>query len=179
MEELNKLQPVTVVSTGGTIEKTYDEEEGNLSNRGPVIQEIIEGRLRLPHTKLEVFSLMNKDSLEMTDGDRLLLSTFIKERMPNKAPIVVLHGTDTMALSAQYCQQKFPQPLVAVVFTGAMRPIGLENSDALQNVAEAILASTLLSPGIYISFHGRVFTLPGVRKNTKKGTFEKTPSSLS
>ena len=169
---LKSQQQITVVSTGGTIEKTYDEEEGTLANRGPVIRETINRRLRLPHTDLRVFSLMAKDSRDMTDKDRRYLAAFIKEKAVETNPIVVLHGTDTMALSAEHCLREIPRPRVPIVFTGAMRPLGLEHSDALQNVAEAILASKLLSPGVYISFHGQVFIVPGVQKNTQKGTFE-------
>ena len=86
-------------------------------------------------------------------------------------PMVVLHGTDTMAKTAQFIQQNLG-PRVPVVFTGAMKPMGFDDSDATQNVLEAMMAAKILSPGIYISFHNRIFTVPGVRKNKEQGTFE-------
>ncbi|PIP91818.1 MAG: asparaginase [Bdellovibrionales bacterium CG12_big_fil_rev_8_21_14_0_65_38_15] len=168
----NRAQDIVVITTGGTIEKTYDESDGSLANRESVIKARIMSRLRLPYTGLQVFSVMSKDSLFMTDDDRSLLIQFIKAQLEKNIPIVILHGTDTMAISAERCFQDIKDPKVPIVFTGAMKPLGFEDSDALQNVTEALLASKLVSPGIYLSFHGRVFKVPGVKKNRDRGTFE-------
>ena len=168
----NRAQDIVVITTGGTIEKTYDESDGSLANRESVIKARIMSRLRLPYTGLQVFSVMSKDSLFMNDDDRSLLIQFIKAQLEKNIPIVILHGTDTMAVSAERCFQDIKDPKVPIVFTGAMKPLGFEDSDALQNVTEALLASKLVSPGIYLSFHGRVFKVPGVKKNRDRGTFE-------
>lgn len=172
----NRAQEIVVITTGGTIEKTYDEFDGSLSNRESVIKSKITSRLRLPYTNIQVFSVMNKDSLFMTDEDRSLLLQFIRAQLEKKIPIVVLHGTDTMAVSAELCAKEIKSPLVPIVFTGAMKPLGFEDSDAIQNVTEALLASKLLAPGVYLSFHGRVYNVPGVRKNRERGTFEQLDS---
>ena len=72
-----------------------------------------------------------------------------------------------------YQQLKESKELCApIVFTGAMKPMGFEDSDSNQNVTEALLAAKILSPGVYISFHNQVFELPNVRKNKEKRTFE-------
>jgi L-asparaginase len=63
-------------------------------------------------------------------------------------------------------------PAQPIVFTGAMKPMGFEDSDAAQNITEALLATKILKPGVYISFHNRVFELPRVRKNKETRTFE-------
>ena len=174
---LNKPQKVIVISAGGTIEKTYDESDGRLKNKGPTIEHMIHRRLRLPYTDVQVFSILAKDSLDMTDEDRTLLKTVIGTKLFQKVPLIVLHGTDTMNISADYCFETLPSSLpVPIVFTGAMRPLGVEDSDALQNVTEAILASTLLESGIYICFHGRVHKVPGVKKNKTTKTFERITS---
>src|SRR5690606_41746712 len=111
-------------------------------------------------------------SLFMTDDDRQLLLHFVRSQLEKKIPIVILHGTDTMAVSAELCQRELKDPQVPIVFTGAMKPLGFEDSDALQNVTEALLASKILAPGVYLSFHGRVFSVPGAKKNRERGTFE-------
>ena len=172
--EKNASQSVSIITTGGTIEKTYDEFDGTLENRGTSIRNRILSKLRLPYTQIEVNPLMSKDSLYMDDQDRELLVTKVVELLKKGQPIVVLHGTDTMELSAKVCYEKIPLPHVAVVFTGAMIPMGFEDSDATQNVTEALLAAKLLPPGFYISFHNQIFPLPHVRKNKEKRTFEKT-----
>ena len=168
----NAKTKIIVISTGGTIEKTYDEHDGTLENRGPVIKQSIIERMRLPYTSLEVHSLFSKDSLHMTDADREMLCQSIKSFVPLNCPIVVLHGTDTMALSAQYCFERIKNLSAPVVFTGAMKPLGFDDSDATQNVTEALLACKLLTVGIYISFHNRIFQVPKVRKNPSLRTFE-------
>lgn len=169
---MNRPQDIVVITTGGTIEKTYDESDGSLANRESIIKARIMSRLRLPYTNLQVFSVMSKDSLFMTDDDRSLLIQFIKSQLEKNIPIVILHGTDTMSVSAHQCFDEIKNPQVPIVFTGAMKPLGFEDSDALQNVTEALLASKLIEAGIYLSFHGRVFKVPGVRKNRDRGTFE-------
>ena len=171
--ELNPVESLVVISVGGTIEKVYDERDGALKNRGSVIKEKIGSRLRLAYTDLRVFSLMAKDSLDMTGEDRDLLAGFVATMIKESCPVVVLHGTDTMALSAEHCLEALAPLEVPLVFTGAMRPLGLEGSDALQNIAEALLAARLAKPGVYISFHGRLLRVPGVRKNREKMTFER------
>lgn len=168
----NQIQDVIIITTGGTIEKTYDEFDGSLQNRGTSIRNRILSKMRLPYTNIIVEPLLSKDSLYMTDADRELIADTIQEKMKLNCPIVVLHGTDTMSISAEYCFNKITQPNVTVVFTGAMIPMGFDDSDAAQNVIEALLAAKLLPAGYYISFHNQIFPLPKVRKNKEKGTFE-------
>lgn len=163
---------IIIMTTGGTIAKTYDEFEGSLDNRQNEIKEKIDSRLRLPYTDLSVFSILEKDSLHMTDYDRTLISKTIDNNLSKNCPIVILHGTDTMTKTAEAYLNHNPTPPVPIIFTGAMRPLGMEESDAMQNITEALLAAKLLEPGVYISFHNKVFRVPNVRKNREKRTFE-------
>lgn len=166
------IQDVIIITTGGTIEKTYNEFDGSLENRGTSIKNRILSKMRLPYTNITVYPVLSKDSLYMTDADRSLIATTIKDQMQQGCPIVVLHGTDTMSLTAETCVKDLGPPPVPVVFTGAMIPMGFEDSDAAQNVTEALLATKLLPPGFFISFHNQIFKVPQVRKNKEKGTFE-------
>ncbi len=164
---------VLIITTGGTIEKTYNEFDGSLENRGTSIRNRILSKMRLPYTDIEVHPLMSKDSLYMTEQDREEIAEAIQQKIRLQSPIVILHGTDTMALSAEYCFNKISNPGVAVVFTGAMIPMGFDDTDASQNVTEALLAAKILPPGFYISFHNQIFQVPNVQKNREKGTFER------
>lgn len=163
---------VIIITTGGTIEKTYDEFDGSLENRGTIIKNRILSKLRLPYTYIHIVPLMSKDSLFMDDTDRELLAKTVLEEVKKDSPIVVLHGTDSMAQSAKHCFERIKNLSVPVVFTGAMIPMGFEDTDATQNVTEALLAAKLLSPGFYISFHNQIFEVPHVQKNKEKRTFE-------
>ncbi len=170
--ENNTKQKIILITTGGTIEKTYDESNGSLTNRESIIQKHILSKLRLPYTEVHLFNIINKDSLNFTDYDRTLLAKTISLQMEKGCPIVILHGTDTMARSAEFCLKNIANISVPVVFTGAMKPMEITDSDAAQNVTEALVASKVLESGIYISFHGKVFNVPGVRKNPIARTFE-------
>lgn len=168
----NAPKDILIITTGGTIEKTYDEFDGSLENRGTSIKNRILSKLRLPYTNIIVHPLLSKDSLYMDDNDREMISDAIKLDLKKNAPIVILHGTDTMALTANYCYERIADPKVPVVFTGAMVPMGFDDTDATQNVTEAMLAAKLLPPGFYISFHNQIFKVPHVQKNKEKRTFE-------
>lgn len=167
------MKDVLIMTTGGTIEKSYDEFDGSLANRESQIKERILKKLRLPYTRIHVFSLMAKDSLHMTDYDRTLILKTVESHLAKNKPIVILHGTDTMAKTAGLLYENLKDKLkVPIIFTGAMKPMGFEDSDAGQNVTEALLAAKIMKPGVYISFHNKIFELPNVRKNKEKRTFE-------
>ncbi len=175
--EKNHVQDIQLISTGGTIEKSYSESDGSLKNRDSFIRQTIVERLRLPYTRLHIMNIINKDSLYFTDYDRNILVKTIKSQLEKEIPLIVLHGTDTMAKSAQYVYSHLNDAkdlTVPIIFTGAMKPMGFVDSDAFQNVTESLYAAKIVGPGIYISFHGQLFKVPGVRKNHAKRTFEYT-----
>ena len=64
-------------------------------------------------------------------------------------------------------------PRVPIVLTGAMRPYVMRNTDALQNLTEALLAVQILAPGVYVAMHNQVLQFPGVVKDRERGTFVK------
>lgn len=168
----NEVMPLSILTTGGTIEKIYDEFEGSLQNRETIVRNKILQKLRLPYTDISVKQIMSKDSLFMDDKDREYILGCIKETENSGRPIVILHGTDTLDITSRFCLENYPEIKVAVVFTGAMKPLGFDDSDATQNVIEAIFAARILSPGYYATFHGKLFKVPNLRKNKKLGTFE-------
>lgn len=167
---MSAIFKIHVVTTGGTIEKTYDERDGTLANRDSVIKEITD-KLRLPYTELQIHGLFAKDSLDMTHEDRQQLAHVIKTLVPTADGIVVLHGTDTMALSARHCQAELSPVGLPIIFTGAMRPLGFEDSDARQNFTEALFAARIAGPGVYIAFHGTLHPAATAEKDHNKGTF--------
>ena len=165
------MRIVTLITTGGTIEKTYDEQTGELANRRSIVRRML-SELRLEDTEVNVLELMSKDSQFMTDADRVRIMEVVRAMCGvGEGGIVILHGTDTLAVTGDYLQENIPQPPVPIVLTGAMRPFEMKNSDALQNLTEAIFACGVLAPGVYCVAHGRVLPFPGVRKDTERGTF--------
>lgn len=192
----DRIRPVIVFTTGGTIEKSYSEEDGTLSNRTSLLREVFLPTLRLPKTRLEFIEIMAKDSLEMTDDDRKVILDAVKSKLELGCPILILHGTDTMELTGHYLEKNLQPPenlsqktsdennetliesqqskplSVPIMLTGAMRPLTMLNSDAPQNFTEALTAVQLVPPGVYISFHNQVLKVPHATKNHSLKTFE-------
>ena len=171
------MRKITLITTGGTIEKTYDESTGELANRRSIVRRMLD-ELRLEETEVNVFELMSKDSLDMTEADRSRILEAVRatgacEEEAVTKGIVVLHGTDTLALTGQHLYDQLEKPCVPIVLTGAMRPFEMKQSDALQNLTEAVFATGVLPPGVYCVAHGRVLAFPGVRKDPERGTFVK------
>jgi L-asparaginase len=159
-----------VLTTGGTIEKAYSEQTGEVRNLDSKIDRYL-GLLRLPDADVRVVPLMNIDSLNMTDDDRAAILRAVSGLLPDKAPILITHGTDTMVETGLYLQRALPNVEIPIVLTGAMAPLGFERSDALQNLTESLLALRLLAPGIYIVSHNQVFPIGNVRKDRALGRF--------
>ena len=70
---------IIFLTTGGTIEKTYDEYDGSLLNRKSIVEQMVLSRLRLPQTQIDLFHVLATDSLDMTDEDREILLLNIKK----------------------------------------------------------------------------------------------------
>jgi L-asparaginase len=165
-----KPKTIFLVSTGGTIEKSYCERTGAVSNFGSKIESYVD-KIWLPHTRIEVVSVLCKDSRDLTPDDRNSLLTAILARLSFGSPLVITHGTDTILETAKYLEANLPSLSVPIVLTGAMRPLGFENSDGIQNLAESIFAAKILQPGIHLVMHGEVFDIHRARKDVGLGTF--------
>ena len=168
------MRRITLITTGGTIEKTYDELTGDLANRRSIVRRML-SELRLEETDVNILELMSKDSLDMTDADRTRIVQIVQalsgSEEDDTAGIVILHGTDRLANTGERLLADLPNPHFPIVLTGALRPFEMKRSDALQNLTEAIFAAGILPPGVYCVAHGRALRFPGVRKDTERGTF--------
>ncbi|MFK7884744.1 MAG: asparaginase domain-containing protein [Phycisphaerales bacterium] len=171
------MRRITLISTGGTIEKTYDEHSGSLMNRSSVVQEML-GLMRIEDTVVNTLQLMQKDSLELTDQDRDRIVQAVElvagpETNPGAhEAVVILHGTDTLCQTGDLLQERIGGWVkVPVVLTGAMRPFEMKRSDALQNLTESIFATGVLDPGVWLVAHGRALAFPGLVKDRERGTF--------
>ncbi|MDX1631005.1 MAG: asparaginase [Thermoanaerobaculia bacterium] len=168
------MRKVTLITTGGTIEKTYDEQTGELENRRSIVHRMLE-ELRLDDTRISVLELMSKDSLEMTAADRKRVVEAVglagAEGDEETSGIVILHGTDTLQQTGERLEEAFPAPAIPIVLTGAWRPYEMKRSDALQNLTESLFAAGNLPPGVYCVAHGRALAFPGVTKDHDRSTF--------
>ncbi len=116
---------ITILVTGGTFDKEYNEISGALYFNESNIKEMLElGRCKIP---VSIKNLMLKDSLDMVDIDRkLILDACIQTKIKK---IVITHGTDTMTKTAKLLAQNIKNK--TIVFTGAMIPYKFGASDGI------------------------------------------------
>lgn len=169
---LSTPKPIRVLITGGTFDKDYDELSGTLTFRDTHLPEILRySRITVP-MHLELIELI--DSLEMQDRHREGILNAC--RRAEETRIIVTHGTDTMTETARRLGQAAAEdPELAaktIVLTGAMLPYTVLHSDAVFNLAFAVAAVQLLSPGVCLCMNGQVFPWNKAQKNTKLGLFE-------
>jgi L-asparaginase len=157
---------IKIFITGGTFDKEYDERTGNLFFKKTHVSEMLRrGRCNIP---VDIETLMMKDSLEMTDEDRVMINSRCLE--VEESHIVITHGTDTMEVTAKYLSKQ--EIGKTIVLTGAMIPYTFGSSDGFYNLGSALAFVQTLPPGVYVAMNGKYFHAENVRKNKEKGIFE-------
>lgn len=157
-----------VIITGGTLDKHYNHLNGELVFKKSSIVEMLLRSRSTVKTDIEI--LMLKDSLEMNDDDRQLISQACYKSIDKQ--IIITHGTDTMVETAHTIAADLAGDKT-VVLLGAMVPYQFKGSDALFNLGCAMSAVQILSPGVYITMNGQVFDYREVQKDRALGMFVK------
>ncbi|MCT7504627.1 asparaginase [Aliarcobacter cryaerophilus] len=158
---------ITVINTGGTFNKRYNPLSGELKvpKDSLALDEIISYCYNID---FDVLNIISKDSLEMNDDDRELIVKTIKNCKNQN--IIIVHGTDTMDLTAKYLDEKIKDK--TIVLTGAMLPISINKVEATLNFSQAIgFLNSNCENGIYISMHGSVKNYKKLIKNRELGKF--------
>jgi L-asparaginase len=160
---MNKL---LIISTGGTFNKIYNPKNGMLEidKNAKSLKELASKWL----CKFEIVTIIGKDSLEMTNQDRLeLLGTISQADCKH---IIVVHGTDTMDITAEYLAEGELDK--CIVLTGAMVPYSIDAVEATANLASAYgYLQAVEEDGVYIAMNGALDTYTKVKKDRKKGCF--------
>ncbi len=152
--------------TGGTIDKHYNESNGELDFTETHMPELLAlGRNR---ADIELEQVMLLDSLEMTDENRQTILKACKNTSQDK--ILITHGTDTIVKTASVLAEVKLEK--TIVLLGAMIPFVFKHSDATFNMGFALGAVQCLPQGVYVAMNGKVFNWNAVRKNREQGIFE-------
>ncbi len=159
------MQHLTIVTTGGTIDKIYFDDKSEFQIGDPQIGDILTA-LGVAFT-FEVVPVMRKDSLHMDDDDRAQIRAAI-ESQPHRH-VLVTHGTDTMVETARALVGIAGK---VIVLTGALNPALFRGSDAVFNVGCAVGAVQALPDGVYIAMNGRLWDPARVKKNVAANRFE-------
>ena len=109
---------ITVLATGGTIDKVYNLA-GELEIGPPAAQRLLE--VLRTDLRIEVRSVVAKDSLDITDTDRQILADAVDKI--DSPSVVITHGTDTLTDTAEYLSRHASAAAnKVVVLTGALQP---------------------------------------------------------
>ena len=160
------MKPIRILATGGTLDKEYNQLDGELVFTKTHLTEILAQAKCTVDVGIE--TVMLKDSLHFNEDDRQLILE--RCRAADEERIIITHGTDTMEHTARLLGRELEGKTVVLV--GAMVPYSFVHSDALFNLGCAFSAVQLVPAGVYITMNGKVFPWDNVRKNRAKGEFE-------
>ena len=155
---------IRIFTVGGTIDKVYFDAKSSYEVGPPNIIEVLSSLSLNPN--YEVSSLMQKDSLEMTDTDREVVRQAVSTTVEDM--IIITHGTDTMTNTAKILADI---PDKTIILTGALSPALFKNSDAMFNIGAAFTAVQTKPAGIYIAMNGVIFEHDKVRKDVEENRF--------
>lgn len=161
---------IQILATGGTLAKRYDAHSGQLVVDNTGIDALI-SELTLPDVVVRIRHLLAVDSLDMTADHRAEIAAAVRTQAKAADAIIIVHGTDTLVDTAVVLESAVPDAGLPVVLTGAMVPFACDASDALPNVAQAIIACRLLAPGVHVVMHGRVLEAARAVKDYDAMTF--------
>ena len=146
------MRKVLVIGTGGTI-SCVKTENGLAPGRS--VSELIKD-IDLP-VEIHSEQLFELDSTNMTPRHWEQLARHIHKRYDEFDGFVITHGTDTMAYGAAALSVLIQNSRKPVIFTGSMKPMTEENSDAPENLRDAIgFAADEHTYGTGIVFHGEM-----------------------
>jgi len=156
---------IRILTTGGTIDKVYFDAASSFEVGEPQVLAVLrEANITVPFA---VTPLMRKDSLDMTEEDRIQIREAVAKT--SERQVIITHGTDTMVKTARTLKGI---PGKVLVLTGAMQPALLRGTDAIFNIGAAVTAVQILPEGVHIIMNGRVFDPDRVRKNREANVFE-------
>ena len=138
------MKKILIIYTGGTIGMHHNVKTGVLSpfNFGKIETHLPE--VKKLDCKIDFHSSHPPiDSSDVQPGIWMDIAKLVEKNYEKYYGFIILHGTDTMDITSKYCHDHHEAVTVPVVFTGAMKPLGFDDSDAAQNVIEAIFAARI------------------------------------
>ena len=160
------MKKILIISTGGTFNKIYDPIKGEfiIDVESQALNEIAAKWLY----EFNIVNIIGKDSLDMTNHDRLeLLATISQSEYHH---ILIVHGTDTMEVTAEYLTDAELEK--CIVLTGSMVPYSVDPVEATANLCSAYgYMNALDREGVFIAMNGVMGTYEHIKKDRIKGKF--------
>ncbi|MGH8382088.1 asparaginase [Pseudomonas sp.] len=159
MATAHPARNIMVLYTGGTIGM-----QASVNGLAPAsgfeqrMREQLTGRADIPQWQFREMQPLI-DSANMTPQYWQRLRTAVIEAVDVQGcdAVLVLHGTDTLAYSAAAMSFQLLGLQAPVLFTGAMLPAGVADSDAWENLLGALqVLAQGVAPGVQLYFHGEL-----------------------
>lgn len=160
---MSNNQQLLILTCGGTFDKNKFTRSGKFVCGETEVKSI----LTKSGATIPIKSLMRKDSLDMDDNDRLAVVDAVVDAEESR--IVIIHGTDTMALTAMTLHEKIKDK--TAILTGSMLPAVFTNSDASFNLGFALGAALSCGKGVWVAMHGELFSATEVTKDIEQMRF--------
>ncbi|WP_194850163.1 asparaginase domain-containing protein [Nonlabens antarcticus] len=158
---------IHILTTGGTIEGLDYIDDGGITSSNVGFKYFLDKANVNFHYNIEI--VFKKDSRAITDDDRKLLASKIKET--NATKILITHGTFTMEDTAKYIGKLNLNKTIVLV--GSFILGSSADTDAPFNLGYAISSLQFLKPDVYIAMNGQIFNWNNVSKNLETNKFDR------
>lgn len=147
------MKRILLLATGGTI--SCRESASGLAPQQNGSQ-LLETVLVPENTRVTVCDLMQVDSTDVTDAQRLAMAQKIWQQRETYDGFVLTHGTDTMAYTAAFLYRVLPHFPKPIILTGSQLPMDAPRSDAPRNLADALVCAASAYRGAAVCFAGKL-----------------------
>ena len=162
---------IVIITTGGTIVQKFDQESGGYvpKTTGAELISSINSEINLDKIELVEFSMIDSRAVDLNFLHRL--SKLVQEKVNDEFVdgVVIIHGTDTMEITAYFLHRSVKSSVKPIVITGAMRVVTNSDYDGKANITNAIKQvsnpeSMYYGFGVSINFAGKIHSPVHVSK---------------
>lgn len=167
------MDEVLIITCGGTFSKVYNPIDGQMivPENNEILQRIIKTYFKFNINLIHIQEFIYKDSLDMDDNDRQGLKKLLSQSTYDK--LIIIHGTDTIHLSAKEIENIAKEKNLSIVFVGAMEPISINPIEGCMNLGCAYgFLQACKTNGVFIAMNGIIKNVNEIVKNRELGYFE-------
>ncbi len=148
------MKKLMILSTGGTIACTQTREGLIPTLTADDILAYVPKSGQI--AQIETKNIFNLDSSNIQPEEWRDIAREVFACLTDYDGVVVLHGTDTMAYTASMLSFMLRNIDIPVVITGSQLPVGHPQTDAKQNLRDALITAASGKAGVFVVFNGKV-----------------------